>query len=79
MKNGALKVQHGALVMMMVTCRRNMYFFKRSTIVGAVTIGEVTSDTTRLLEHANDNTLFERAKNCKFEVWECRHCILYHL
>ena len=64
---------------MMTPCRRNMYFFKGSTIVGGVTkisdkIGEVISNTNRLLEHANDNTLFESAKNYKFEV--CEPCAL---
>ena len=72
-------MQHGALVVMMAPHRRNMYFLKGSTIVGGVTaisdmIREVTSDTIRLLEHANDNTLFESAKNCKFEV--CEPCAL---
>ena len=56
-----------------------MYFLKGSTVIGGVnaisdTIGEVTSHTIRLLEHANDNTLFESAKNCKFEV--CEPCSL---
>ena len=74
MENGTLKVLHGALVVMMATRRRNLYFFKRSTVVGGVAIGEVASDTIRLLEHANANTLFESAKNCKFEV--CEPCAL---
>ena len=74
MDNGTLKVLHGALVVMMATHQRNMYFLKGSTIVGRVTIGEVTSYTIRLLEHANDNTLFESTKNCKFEV--CEPCSL---
>ena len=74
MENGTLKVQHGALVVMIATRRRNMYFLKGSTIVGGTTIGEVTLDTIRLLEHANDNTLFESDKNCKFEV--CEPCAL---
>nr|XP_023922036.1 allergen Fra a 1-like [Quercus suber]POE98440.1 major allergen pru ar 1 [Quercus suber] len=56
-----------------------MYFLKGSTVASGViaisdTIGEVTSDTNRLLEHANDNTLFESAKNYKFEV--CKPCAL---
>ena len=64
---------------MMAPCQRNMYFFKGSTVVGGVTvishtIGEVTSNINRLLEHANDNTLFESAKNYKFEV--CKPCAL---
>ena len=59
--------------------RRNMYFLKRSSIVGGVTaisntIGEVTSNTNRLLKHANDSTLFKSDKNCKFEV--CEPCAL---
>ena len=74
MENGTLKVQHGALVVMIATRCRNMYFLKGSTIVGGTAIGEVTLDTIRLLEHANDNTLFESAKNCKFEV--CEPCAL---
>ena len=64
MENGTLKVQYGALVVMMATRCRNMYFLKGSTVVGGVVIGEVTSNTIRLLEHANDNTWFESAKNC---------------
>ena len=64
MENGTLKVQRDALVVMMATRRRNMYFLKGSTVVGGVAIGEVTSNTIRLLEHANDNTWFESAKNC---------------
>ena len=51
-----------------------MYFLKGSTVVGGVAIGEVTSNTIRLLEHANDNTWFESAKNCWFEV--CEPCAL---
>ena len=59
--------------------RKNMYFLKGNTVLGGVTaisdpIGEVTSDTNRLLEHANDNTMFESAKNCKFEI--CEPCAL---
>ena len=63
MENGTLKVQYGALVVMMATHRRNIYFLKGSNVVGGVVIGEVTLDTIRHLEHANDNTLFESA-NC---------------
>ena len=74
MENGTLKVQRDALVVMMATRRRNMYFLKGSIVVGGVAIGEVTSDTFRHLEHVNDNTLFESAKNCKFEV--CEPCAL---
>ena len=64
---------------MMAPCRRNMYFLKGSTVVGGVTaisdtVREVTSNINRLLEHANDNTLFESAKNYKFEV--CKPCAL---
>ena len=64
---------------MMAPCRRNMYFLKWSTVVGGVTaisdiVREVTSNINRLLEHANDNTLFESAKNYKFEV--CKPCAL---
>ena len=73
-ENGTLEVLHGALVVMIATHQRSMYFLKRSTIVGGVTIREVTSDTIRLLEHANDNTSFESTKNCKFEV--CEPCSL---
>ena len=78
-ENGTLEVLHGALVVMIATHQRSMYFLKRSTIVGGVTkisdkIGEVISNTNRLLEHANDNTLFESAKNYKFEV--CEPCAL---
>ena len=56
-----------------------MYFLKGSTVVGGVTaisdtVREVTSNINRLLEHANDNTLFESAKNYKFEV--CKPCAL---
>ena len=64
---------------MMAPCRRNMYFLKGSIVVGGVTaisdtVREVTSNINRLLEHANDNTLFESAKNYKFEV--CKPCAL---
>ena len=64
---------------MMAPCRRNMYFLKGSTVVGGViaisyTVREVTSNIKRLLEHANDNTLFESDKNYKFEV--CKPCAL---
>ena len=64
---------------MMTPCRRNMYFLKGSTVVSGVTaisdiVREVTSNINRLLEHANDNTLFESAKNYKFEV--CEPCAL---
>ena len=33
MENGTLKILHGALVVMMATCRRNMYFLKGSTYI----------------------------------------------
>ena len=74
MENRTLKVLHGALAMMMATHHRNMYFLKGSTVVGRVAIGEVTLYTIRHLEHANDNTMFESTKNCKFEV--CEPCAL---
>ena len=79
MENGTLKVLHGALVVMMATRRRNMYFLKGSIVEsGATTIfdinGEVALDTIRLLEHANDNNLFKSAKNYKFQI--CGPCAL---
>uniref|UniRef100_A0A2N9EMQ4 Uncharacterized protein n=1 Tax=Fagus sylvatica TaxID=28930 RepID=A0A2N9EMQ4_FAGSY len=87
MENGTLKILNGALVVMMATHHRNLYFVKGSTIVGGAAtvfniIGEFTSDTTRLLGHADDSALqrlvkqdlLKDVKTCKFEF--CELCIL---
>ena len=62
MENGTLKILNGALVVMMATRHRNLYFLKGSTVVGGATtvsdiIGELALDTTRLLGHADDSSL----------------------
>ena len=87
MENGTLKILNGALVVMMATRHRNLYFLKGSTVVGGVAtvsdiIGELASDTTRLLGHADDSALqrlmeqdlLKDVKTCKFEF--CELCIL---
>ncbi|GMY20761.1 transposable element gene [Fagus crenata] len=87
MENGTLKILNGALVVMMATRHRNLYFLKGSTIVGGAAIvsdiiREITADTTILLGHA-DNSALQRlvkqdllkdVKTCKFEF--CELCIL---
>ncbi|GMY31183.1 transposable element gene [Fagus crenata] len=86
MENGTLKILNGALVVMMATCHRNLYFLKGSTVVGGAAtvfdiIGELASDTTRLLGHADDSALqrlvkqnlLKDLKTCKFEF--CELCI----
>ena len=87
MENGTLKILNGALVVMMPTRHRNLYFLIRSTVVGGTIIvsdiiGEVASDTTRLLGHANDSALqrfvkqdlLKGVKTHKFEF--CELCVL---
>lgn len=87
MENGTLKILNGALVVMMATHHRNLYFLKGSTVVGGAAtvsdiIGELASDTTRLLGHADDSALqrlmeqdlLKDVKTCKFEF--CELCIL---
>ncbi len=87
MENGTLKILNGALVVMMPTRHRNLYFLIGSTVVGGTIIvsdiiGEVASDTTRLLGHANDSALqrfvkqdlLKGVKTCKFEF--CELCVL---
>ncbi|GMY16411.1 beta-adaptin-like protein A [Fagus crenata] len=87
MENGTLKILNGALVVMMATRHRNLYLLKGSTVVGGAAtvsdiIGELASDTTRLLGHADDSALqrlmeqdlLKDVKTCKFEF--CELCIL---
>jgi hypothetical protein len=87
MENGTLKILNGALVVMMATRHRNLYFLKGSTVVGGAAtvsniIGELASDTTRLLGHADDSALprlvkqdlLKDVKTYKFEF--CELCIL---
>ena len=67
MENEILKVLNGALVLLIATRRKDMYFLKGNTVVDGPTtifntIREVASNNTRLLGHASENTLSESAK-----------------
>jgi hypothetical protein len=66
MHNGILSVLYGAMVLMKVTHRNNLYYLKGSIVVGEIAtvvekLGEFASDTTRLwhmrLRHAGEKAL----------------------